>query len=223
MTNDSLKGWKEIAGFLQTSVRTAERWEQDLGLPVRRVTGIKKDLVFADPADLLRWRQGQQATWSTAAGQDDGPLSADARLASVFEGEAPTGGARSRFRTWIGIAALVVVLSASGLFVWTQWAQLAARRVTPDRVQTPAGVERVTAEPTSNTVSLMRAVVGGDNPRPFLVGVFDGGMASIAAEQGPSFGLLVGRRADELTVFVVLLAPTRAQEGGTARQVGTLR
>jgi hypothetical protein len=68
----------------------------------------------------------------------------------------------------------------------------------------------------------MSVAVGGDRTGPFVVGIFDGGMASITVEQGPSFGLAAGRRGDELTVFVVLLDPARVQRGGTARQVGTL-
>jgi hypothetical protein len=29
-----LNGWKEIAGFFGRGVRTVQRWEQQLGLPV---------------------------------------------------------------------------------------------------------------------------------------------------------------------------------------------
>src|SRR5262245_27244354 len=36
--SDTLNGWKEIAGHLARSVRTAQRWEAELGLPVQRIT-----------------------------------------------------------------------------------------------------------------------------------------------------------------------------------------
>ncbi len=50
-----LSGWKQIAGYLQISVRTAQTFEKDQGLPVRRGPGVK-GAVFALPADLDQWR-----------------------------------------------------------------------------------------------------------------------------------------------------------------------
>ena len=35
MDERELNGWKEIANHLGKAVRTAQRWEQDLDLPVR--------------------------------------------------------------------------------------------------------------------------------------------------------------------------------------------
>lgn len=51
-----LSSWKEIAGYLRISIRTAQYWERERGLPVRRLPG-KKERVWADPAELDRWRQ----------------------------------------------------------------------------------------------------------------------------------------------------------------------
>ena len=36
---DRLDSWKAIAEYLQRTERTVRRWEQELGLPVRRVSG----------------------------------------------------------------------------------------------------------------------------------------------------------------------------------------
>jgi CheY-like chemotaxis protein len=49
-----LVGWKEIAKYLRTSVRTAQRWEQ-FGLPVRRPPGTIKATVIADSGELTSW------------------------------------------------------------------------------------------------------------------------------------------------------------------------
>ena len=96
-------------------------------------------------------------------------------------------------------------------------------RACKKRAATNPAIPPVAAEPRLNAVSLMRVVVGGgEDARPLVVGIFDGGMASIGAEHGPSFGLLGRRHGDEFTVFVVLLDAARSQKGGTARQVGTL-
>ncbi len=51
-----LTSWKEIAEYLGVSVRTAQKWETQRGLPVKRFTG-EKGRVSADAAALDRWRQ----------------------------------------------------------------------------------------------------------------------------------------------------------------------
>ena len=57
--NDRLDGWKEIAGYLGRSVRTAHRWEKTLSLPVRRVEGQKADIVFALRSEIDEWREAK--------------------------------------------------------------------------------------------------------------------------------------------------------------------
>jgi hypothetical protein len=54
-----LSSWKEIAAFFGKGVRTVQRWEHELNLPVRRPYGSDKKIVFASTADLSRW-MGQQ-------------------------------------------------------------------------------------------------------------------------------------------------------------------
>ena len=51
-----LMSWKEIADYLQVAVRTAQTWEHEKGLPVRRMPG-EKGRVSADPVELDRWKQ----------------------------------------------------------------------------------------------------------------------------------------------------------------------
>lgn len=50
-----LSGWKEVANYLHVGVRTAQRWESDLGLPVRRPRGRKRSAVLADGHELDLW------------------------------------------------------------------------------------------------------------------------------------------------------------------------
>lgn len=50
-----LAGWKEIANYLNTSVRTAQRWEQELGLPVHHAGSSKGYSVFAFLGELASW------------------------------------------------------------------------------------------------------------------------------------------------------------------------
>lgn len=52
----TLNSWKEIAEYLDRSVRTVQRWESRFGLPVRHRSG-KRTAVFAIQAELDSWLQ----------------------------------------------------------------------------------------------------------------------------------------------------------------------
>src|SRR5690348_2839202 len=55
MNGEVLNSWKEIAAYLGRGVRTVQRWEHDLALPVRRPRGRERSAVIALKADLDRW------------------------------------------------------------------------------------------------------------------------------------------------------------------------
>jgi hypothetical protein len=50
-----LSGWKEIASYLGKGVRTVQRYERQLGLPVRRPAGKPWGSVVATRAELDGW------------------------------------------------------------------------------------------------------------------------------------------------------------------------
>ena len=50
-----LNGWKEIARYLGKGVRTTQRYERTLGLPVRRPAGKPSGSVIATKAELDAW------------------------------------------------------------------------------------------------------------------------------------------------------------------------
>jgi hypothetical protein len=50
-----LSSWKDIAKFIGKGVRTAQRWEKELGLPVRRPKQGGKSAVLAIPLEINRW------------------------------------------------------------------------------------------------------------------------------------------------------------------------
>lgn len=50
-----LNSWKEIAAYLGCDVSTAQRWERERALPVRRIPGGKRQTVFAVPEELNQW------------------------------------------------------------------------------------------------------------------------------------------------------------------------
>lgn len=50
-----LTGWKEIATYLGKGVRTVQRYEREMGLPVRRPAGKSRAAVIATKAELDAW------------------------------------------------------------------------------------------------------------------------------------------------------------------------
>lgn len=50
-----LNSWKEIAQYLGRGVRTVQRWEAELGLPVRRPRGTSRSAVVAVTSELDQW------------------------------------------------------------------------------------------------------------------------------------------------------------------------
>ncbi len=55
----TLQGWKEIAAELDRSVRTVQRWEQNLGLPVHKLGDGAGSPVFAFKDELRSWLRVQ--------------------------------------------------------------------------------------------------------------------------------------------------------------------
>jgi len=83
--NDRLDSWKEIAAYLNKEVRTVQRWEKSLGLPVRRLAQGKQGTVFAYKLDLDAWWQESQTKLEY---EDD---RADARTGAVSEAASASG------------------------------------------------------------------------------------------------------------------------------------
>src|SRR5690242_10703990 len=50
-----LNSWKEIANYLGRGVRTVQRWEAQLGLPVHRPAGKDHSAVLAFSSELDQW------------------------------------------------------------------------------------------------------------------------------------------------------------------------
>jgi len=50
-----LNSWKEIAHYVGRGVRTVQRWEIDLGMPVRRPRAKSRSAVFALSDEIDAW------------------------------------------------------------------------------------------------------------------------------------------------------------------------
>lgn len=70
-----LNSWKEIASFLGRGVRTVQRWERELELPVHRIGSGRRSPVYAFIAELNFWITTSGATRTEAVhGTPHGPL-----------------------------------------------------------------------------------------------------------------------------------------------------
>lgn len=59
---DRLDSWKEIAAYLNRSVRTVRRWEADEGLPVHRHMHRSLGSVYAHKSEIDAWQQAARLT-----------------------------------------------------------------------------------------------------------------------------------------------------------------
>lgn len=55
MAGEILSGWKDIANYMGKGVRTVQRYERELGLPVRRPNGRAKGSVLITKTELDVW------------------------------------------------------------------------------------------------------------------------------------------------------------------------
>lgn len=104
-----LDSWKEIASYLDRSVRTVKRWERLEGLPARRHQHERSSSVYAYTAELDAWAAGREPQRHHEA---DSP--SDAQVP-------PVAGANRLLRWRAALAALgiaAVTLTAGTYLVW---------------------------------------------------------------------------------------------------------
>jgi hypothetical protein len=111
-SSDVLNSWKEIAVYLDRSVRSVQRWETDCGLPVRRVNPASdKSPVIASRVELDDWLQGRRTKhW-------DAKLSTGEAIAAAHQWRAKTREARAELRTAIATLQETVLRCCQSRFV----------------------------------------------------------------------------------------------------------
>lgn len=62
-----LSSWKEIANYLNCSVRTCKRWEENYGLPIHRIDKKSKTTVYAYKEELDTWLKRQKKEESSSS------------------------------------------------------------------------------------------------------------------------------------------------------------
>ena len=97
-----LDGWKDIAAYLRRDVRTVQRWEKSLGLPVQRVQDSKSGSVYAFRSEIDAWRR-ERGRKTSQESLSVVPLPAKASEHTTAEGA-------RRVHAWVLIALLAGLL-----------------------------------------------------------------------------------------------------------------
>jgi len=119
MAGERLSGWEEIGAYLRRSARTVQRWEKELGLPVRRVETKGGVVIYAEHGELDEWLRTR----------DPAERADEAVAPSVIELPQPrprvaAGLSRSRI-AWAG--GIVALASALSLLLWPREARMLSR------------------------------------------------------------------------------------------------
>jgi hypothetical protein len=137
MPPDRLDSWKEIASYLNKTIRTVQRWEAERHLPVHRIPAPSADFhrkgtVYAIPAELDRWLHAEQE--NIQADEDDrvqpaaelSEVDAVASTDGADEGIEPTpvrvslvDPVRSRRLRPMALIAVCAVIPIGALLIWT--------------------------------------------------------------------------------------------------------
>jgi hypothetical protein len=73
----TLVGWKAIAGHFGKSVRSVQRWELALNLPVHRLPEDQGGTVYADPDEIDAWRRSLDAEPASEPGDPPDEVAAE--------------------------------------------------------------------------------------------------------------------------------------------------
>lgn len=68
-----LNSWKEIANYVGRGVRTVQRWERDLGLPVRRPRARSRSAVVAISDEIDAWLRSAPTNETVPNHSNPGP------------------------------------------------------------------------------------------------------------------------------------------------------
>lgn len=69
-----LNSWKEISAYVGRSVRTVQRWEAELGLPIRRPRGRSRSPVIAMSDEIDAWLRSAPAVQEIRNGEVESEL-----------------------------------------------------------------------------------------------------------------------------------------------------
>lgn len=134
---ETLQGWNAIADYLACDVRTAKRWEEQRGLPVRRTRrtpGEGRPNVYAVASEIDAWRaQSVAGPVDPSNSAADQPGSSDVE-ASTGDVKVASPSAAPRLLWFAGAAAVTIACIATAAVLWAR-----GRTVKGDAPNHPSG------------------------------------------------------------------------------------
>ena len=135
-----LDSWKEIAAFFERDERTVRRWEIERGLPVHRVPGSSRGVVYAFTDELEEWLRRKQSQPAEAAESDPrqtapGPVAVpvlnadDPRQNSgqnTQNAGQPTPRLHGHLLPWV-VAGVLAIAVSGGVYSYRQTVRFGAR------------------------------------------------------------------------------------------------
>jgi hypothetical protein len=181
--DDRLRGWKEIASAVHASERTAQRWEETMGLPVHRVPATRGDQVFAYRSELDAWMTAQR---------DQRHAGGDGSARGVQSPAAPT----ARPRTWRVRGTVLLVTAVALLLVGVVAVALSSRGRTLARGDslaktrgTVVKADPPVAESQRPSAALIFLRVSVDGDAAVTIGTSEGTLGRISV---PGKGITLG-------------------------------
>ncbi len=223
--DDELRGWKAIADYFGTSDRTAQRWERDLALPVRRRGNAKGTTVVATRSELDEWRSSPAGRQAEGEHLDDaGPPrspSVSAIAADAHEGGAGRVGVVPAGPRWFldlvirrrpvagALVALGLLLASAALWYSARTVWRPEAPVTDQRSASQAAVPN-SQEAGANAVAVLKLTAASGEV--WSIRVIDGAMATWESTAGRTLGLSV---AIDGTHLRATLSAIRSTDVGT--------
>jgi len=194
-----LQGWKEIAAYLDTSARTAQRWETDLRLPVHRESRIHRSVVYALAEELEAWQAAHQREI-----EEDRKRAASSAASPHTPSPAPDRVRRTGLL--LGTAAAVLVLAVLAWVIGSPFHDRQREQPSPssDEPSRPAAYSL----PVGGTVLVLTIRVGNDVA---TAETMSGTTATVTLPSGRKLGVVPMAREHGLELAVGELA---RREGG---------
>jgi hypothetical protein len=170
---DRLDGWKEIAAYLGRSVRSVQRWEEAIDLPIQRKGSTGGEIVFAFRSEIDRWLKAGSADGQAADQPGEGEVEVPTPVPGEVTGEEPdypvAPHAHSRWLPAL-LAASAIAAAAASLGLAYYWKP--TDQASPYEPGSGAAVQ-----PVLQTAPADR--------QPARWGVVDGGLSILSFDKDP--------------------------------------
>ncbi len=140
---DLLDGWKAIADYLGKSIRTAQRWRSEFGLPVHRLGGQEGEGVYAFRSEIDEWRRTRRQRGAVNGGDPPDASGENGSHITPRPGSAGLEIAPARpWRRWAWVALALAVVAVSAWVGWREWRRSASYWTVRDGVLIVFDAER---------------------------------------------------------------------------------